>query len=80
MRASYILPVTASIHVDDARMKQEAFNPLRHSLELILRTEILTGKSPAGFAGMFTHRRPDDTFVRIEPGPNGGIEAQVAIL
>ncbi len=22
----------------------------------------------------------DDTFVRIEPGPNGGIEAQVAII
>lgn len=80
MRASYILPVTASIHVDDARLQQEAFNLLRHSLELVLRTEILTGKSPAGFAGMFTHRRPDDTFVRIEPGPNGGIEAQVAIV
>ena len=80
MRPAYILPVTASVHVNDARMHGAASNFLMHSLELVLRTEILTGKSPAGFAGMFTHRRPDDTFVRVEPGPNGGIEAQVAII
>ena len=80
MRASYVLPVTASIHVGDARLQEEAFNLLRHSLELILRTEILTGKSPGGMASMFTFRRPDDTFVRVEPGPDGGIHAQVAII
>ena len=80
MRASYILPVTASIHVGDARLQQEASDLLIHSVRLVLRKEILTGKSPGGMASMFTFRRPDDTFVRVEPGPDGGIEAQVVIV
>lgn len=79
MRATYVLPVTACVHVGDKRLQQVASDLLLGSVKLVLRTDILTGEHPEGFAGMLTCRRPNDTFVRVEPGPNGDIEAQVVI-
>jgi hypothetical protein len=80
MRASYTFPVKCSLYAKDCRLHEEAAKILANSIKVVLGTQILTGQQPIGFAGMFTLRRPDDTFVRVGPGDNADIEAEVVIL
>ena len=79
MRASYVLPVTCSLHVHDRHLHQAAAMALADVIEHVVGTQILTGKRPDGYVGIHTFRRPNDTFLRVGPGEDDEMEAEMEI-
>lgn len=80
MRLSCTIPVTCFLRVHDRSLEQDAATILTEAIEFTLRNGLLNGPNPQGYASLHSFLTPNDTYIRVEPGEDGGIEASVAIF
>jgi hypothetical protein len=79
MRASTVIPVTASISIADTRLHSLGIEFFTEALKFGLDKVVLSKTDPQGMFEYLTVRRPDDTYVWVRLDLNGDVQADLVI-